>query len=196
MIHRHFWHDFFLIIYDTLPLKGLNLITSTPISGNLNKTYLIRKEVDLKQELFNSIKEYREIAINQLKIKSLEKIANAYIRSNNERTDLTFKETAPQESSGNQSNGEHTRRSTYDICDAERTMDDNNNDSNRKNVLKKEEDRLLEKAIITANKKAIERLRLQRIVLLKECVISSSDEDVEEEKLDVEKLDRVARGSK
>jgi len=36
-------------------LNRLNLITSTPINGNLNKTYTIEKEVNLKQDLLDSI---------------------------------------------------------------------------------------------------------------------------------------------
>jgi len=42
-------------------LNKLNLITSTPISDNANKTYVIKKEVDIKQDLIESIRRYRPL---------------------------------------------------------------------------------------------------------------------------------------
>jgi len=47
-------------------LNKLNLVTSTPINGNLNKTYTIQKQVNLKQDLLNAIKDYQKLAISQL----------------------------------------------------------------------------------------------------------------------------------
>jgi len=83
-------------------LNKLNLVTSTPINGNLNKTYTIRKEVDLKQDLLDSIKEYQKIVISQLKNRILEKIAKACERPNNEQTDLTSRGMALPEGDKNQ----------------------------------------------------------------------------------------------
>jgi len=166
-------------------------VTSTPINGNVNKTYTVQKKINLKQKLIDSIREYQRTAVSQLKNKLLEKIANAYMRPNNEQTDLTSRDITSKEPDTSQyidGRAKENNESIQHNNKEERKMDGNDKTSH-KDVLKREEDRLLEKSIIAANKKAIQRLRLQRIALLKECVLSSSDDD-EEKKLDAEELDR------
>jgi len=68
-------------------------------------------------------------------------------------------------------------------------MEDNGDNAPRKNPLKEEEDKLLEKSIIKANREAISRLRTQRIQLLKDCMLPTNSED-ENEEFDIDKMDR------
>jgi len=67
-------------------------------------------------------------------------------------------------------------------------MEKNSENTIHKDPLKEEEDRLLEKSIIRANKEAVRKLREQQIQLLKQCVLSSDSEG--ESKLDIEKMDK------
>jgi len=69
-------------------------------------------------------------------------------------------------------------------------MDENQNDP--REDLKKEENRLLEKSILKANKEAIKRLREQRIQLLKDCMLSS-DSDGDNKEFNIEKMDQEWR---
>jgi len=137
-------------------LNKLNLVTSTPINGNLNKTYTIQKEVNLKQELLDSIREYQRTAVSQLKNRLLEKIANAYMRPNNEQTDLTFRNMASPETGRSQCIDGQSRGSNKSETQAraaskekEIRMEKDNDNALRKDPLKEEEDKLLEKSIIS-----------------------------------------------
>jgi len=176
-------------------LNKLNLVASTPINGNLNKTYTIQKEVNLKQDLLDSIKEYQKIAISQLKCKLLEKIANACKRPNNEQTDLTSRDMALPEGETSQysdrqlqSNNDSEERKENKSKEKNPAMEDNGDNAPREDPLK-EEDELLEKSILKANKEAMRRLRIQRIQLLRDCMLSS-DSEGENKEFNINKMDQ------
>jgi len=176
-------------------MNQLNLITSTPINGNLNKTYTVKRKVDLRQNLLNSIETYRKIAINQLKSRLLEIVVNAHKHTNNEQTNLTSRDTTPSETGTIQYiDGWSTSHITKEV-NYKNTINENNHTMDKDKIatsedpLKEEENKLLEKSILKANREAIRRLREQRIQLLKDCILSS-DSEGENRILDVEKMDQ------
>jgi len=135
-----------------------------------------------------------EVDINQLKNKLLEKIANVYTRPNNEQTELTFKDTTLSETKKNQySSKSQQHNNSGKVRNEKASVRDNvamDNDKNEPHEdLKREENKLLEKSIIKANREAIRRLRMQRIQLLKDCMLPTNSED-ENEEFDIEKMDR------
>jgi len=69
------------------------------------------------------------------------------------------------------------------------TMDKEHIDAPREDPLKEEENRLLERSILKANREAIQRLRKQRIQLLRDCMLSSDSEN-ENKQLDIQELDK------